>query len=304
MSVLYLDDGTLVGPRATLAAVLADLNSEATKILGLELNMKKCEVWWPSGDQTFAEFPRTVERAHGAWRVRAQEDTRSLDEIWEWVPKPRLPDGVDILKIPVGSDEYVAQRLRAKVADMERIMNKLGLIEDAQVEFTMLRACLGACRVLYLLRGAPPGPLVLEVLREADGHMRKTLERLLGHSVPDPAWAQAGLRVSEGGLGLRHALDVAYPAYLGSVMSSSALVAKLLGKEEVPCQVCATLLLNMPHSWKGTLLLQLNHGSNCCRMAPLQRNSVSFAQLDPSRCSKRPVIRPRGSACVLTHRAH
>ena len=140
---------------------------------------------------------------------------------------------MDILKIPVGSDEYVAQRLKTKVADMERIMNKLDLIEDAQVEFTMLRACLGACRVLYLLRGAPPGPLVLEVLREADGHMRKTLERLLGCSVPDPAWTQAGLRVSEGGLGLRHALDVAYPAYLGSVMSSSALVAKLLGREEV-----------------------------------------------------------------------
>ena len=133
----------------------------------------------------------------------------------------------------MGPDAYVARRLQEKVADMERIVNKLGLIEDAQVEFTMLRACLGACRVLYCLRGAPPGPLVLDVLREADGHMRKTLERLLGHSLPDRAWTQAGLRVSEGGLGLRHALDVAYPAYLGSVMSSSALVAKLLGKEEV-----------------------------------------------------------------------
>ena len=123
MSAWYLDDGTLVGTRATLTAVLKELNSEATKALVLELNMQKCEIWWPTGDQTFAEFPGNVKR----------------------IP----PEGVDILKIPVGPDAYVARRLQEKVADMERIVNKLGLIEDAQVEFTMLRACLGACRVLY-----------------------------------------------------------------------------------------------------------------------------------------------------------
>ena len=47
MSAWYLDDGTLVGTRATLAAVLEELNGEDTKRLGLELNMKKTEVWWP-----------------------------------------------------------------------------------------------------------------------------------------------------------------------------------------------------------------------------------------------------------------
>ena len=88
---------------------LEEFNNEATKALGLELNMKKCEIWWPSGNQTFAEFSGNVKR----------------------IP----PEGVDILKIPVGPDAYVARRLQEKVADMERIVNKLGLIEDAQVEF-------------------------------------------------------------------------------------------------------------------------------------------------------------------------
>ena len=78
----------------------------------------------------------------------------------------------------------------------------------------------------------PPSPEVEKVLTAADKNMHASLERLVKCSVPESAWCQAGLRISEGGLGLRHACDLAHPAYMGSVLSTAGLVARLLKRPE------------------------------------------------------------------------
>ena len=54
-----VDDGTLVGTRQSLIAVLDYLHRSEVLDLGLKLNLRKCEVWWPSGDQTFAFHARS-----------------------------------------------------------------------------------------------------------------------------------------------------------------------------------------------------------------------------------------------------
>lgn len=205
LNAWYLDDGTLVGQRAVLAAVLLELDSPWVKALGLELNMSKCEVWWPTGDQSFPEFPSAVKRM------------------------PCM--GVDILKIPVGTDEYVATRLADVLEEGQRVLDKLPLIGDAQVEFTLLRSCLGACKFMFRLRGAPLGEHSLEVVRQADSKLRRAFELVLDAQVPSAAWAQAGFRTSEGGMGLRHMEDVARPAYLAAVLSAAPLVVRLLQRE-------------------------------------------------------------------------
>ena len=56
---------------------------------------------------------------------------------------------------------------------------------------------------------------------------------MLGRSVGDEAWCQAGLRTLKGGLGIRHSEDVSHTAFLGSVLDSAPLVLKLLGREAV-----------------------------------------------------------------------
>jgi len=55
----YLDDGTLVGSRTAVAKLLSTHGPS----FGLSLYLKKCEVFWPSGDQSFPSFPQEVSRS-------------------------------------------------------------------------------------------------------------------------------------------------------------------------------------------------------------------------------------------------
>ena len=60
--------------------------------------------------------------------------------------------GTEILKIPVGTDLFVADRLQRRVGKMKAITDELENIEDLHVEFTLLQACLGSTRLAYSLR--------------------------------------------------------------------------------------------------------------------------------------------------------
>ena len=61
MNLWYLDDGSFVGQRSTIASMLEMVRSKGPSY-GLQLNMSKCEVFWSTGDPTFPEFPPTIER--------------------------------------------------------------------------------------------------------------------------------------------------------------------------------------------------------------------------------------------------
>ena len=57
----HLDDGTLIGPWSSLTTLLT-LFSQDGPAFGLHLNLAKCEIFWPSGDSIFPEFPVAVRR--------------------------------------------------------------------------------------------------------------------------------------------------------------------------------------------------------------------------------------------------
>ena len=196
LSAWYLDDGTVIGNRDTLGELVHFLGSDEVRSIGMQINMSKCEVWWPTGNVLVPELPLAVVRA------------------------PAM--GTEVLKIPIGSDNFIAERLLQRVTKMGAIVDKLDKLEDAHVEFTLLRACLGSTKLAYALRGVPPSNDVLKVCAQADDITRLALERILCDSVGDKAWEQAGFSTSSGGLGLRHAEDMAAPAFLGSVADTSA----------------------------------------------------------------------------------
>jgi len=206
LHVWYLDDGTVIGCRQDLAQLLTFLGGDDLKASGFDLNLGKCEVWWPSGDTTFLEFPQSIQR---------------------------MRDGIDILKIPIGSDDYIERRLRHRVEKIKAVTTQLSSLEDSHIEFTILRACLGSAKLAYALRGLAPSDRVLTVLRDADEVLRLAFEKIIGDSVSAAAWKQAGLRPSMGGLGLRHAEDIAAPAFLGSTVETSELSMRLLNKESL-----------------------------------------------------------------------
>ena len=57
----YLDDGILVGTPSALSSFL-DVLQHQSPFYGLYPNLSKCEVFWPSGDQSFVDFPPAVKR--------------------------------------------------------------------------------------------------------------------------------------------------------------------------------------------------------------------------------------------------
>ena len=57
----YLDDGTVVESRSAVADLLNLLATQGPSF-GLTINLKMCEVFWPSGDPSFPTFPKEVGR--------------------------------------------------------------------------------------------------------------------------------------------------------------------------------------------------------------------------------------------------
>ena len=57
----YLDDGILVGTPSALSSFFDVLQHQGPSY-GLHPNLSKCEVFWPSGDQSFVDFPPAVKR--------------------------------------------------------------------------------------------------------------------------------------------------------------------------------------------------------------------------------------------------
>ena len=70
-------------------------------------------------------------------------------------------------------------------------------------------------------------------MREADDAMRGAFERILGDSIDEVVWTQAGLSPSAGGLGLRHSEDMAVPAFVGSAIETAQLTLKLMSREAI-----------------------------------------------------------------------
>ena len=60
-AAVVLDDGTNIAPCHSAAAFLDQVVLHGPKYC-LLLNPKKCELYWPNGDDTFPEFPSDVKR--------------------------------------------------------------------------------------------------------------------------------------------------------------------------------------------------------------------------------------------------
>ena len=129
----YLDDGTFVGTRDAVASFVNSLVEKGPSF-GLKLNLKKCEVFWPSGDQTFPDCPSEIHR------VCAQTE------------------GAELLGSPVcGSIDFYNDFIARRVDSVLQNQSLLQDLNNPQVEIHLLRSCLGFCKINNLLRTVTPG---------------------------------------------------------------------------------------------------------------------------------------------------
>ena len=125
--------------------------------------MVKCEVFWPTGDQTFPEFPPEVQH------VAEQEE------------------GIELLGSPIyGNKEFFESAFQKRISKVINAQSHLMDIDDRQIVFQLLCSSLSLTKINHLLRTVPPGK-ALRQLSSFDQHLRLAFELLSHSSLSDVA---------------------------------------------------------------------------------------------------------------------
>lgn len=200
----YLDDGVVIGTHEELRTVIA-LIEEHGPPLGLHLSRSKSEIWWPAPNDT------------------------------EWLFYPEgiamvRDDGVKLLGSPIGSADFANRLLLKRIHKIDALFTEVRKLEEPQVQFCLLRSCVGFPKIAFSLRTCPPVHLT-ECLQLFDGMVYNSLASIIGADLDMQCWQQATLPLSLGGVGITSAPSKAIPAFLGSVAQSMKLQRRILKDE-------------------------------------------------------------------------
>ena len=203
LCVWYLDDGTIIGSVEDVHRVFLLIEQEGPA-LGLHLNVKKNEIWWPSRAGS-DPFPADVDRVDNA--------------------------GVKLLGAPIGTRDFTTDFVKKKLKALDDVCKALREVDNAQVEFGLFRGCLSYNKINHLLRTCPPD-LLQDALGKFDDHFQNIVAEILRvPCLPEDQWEQASLPVKFAGLGVNQTKVIAGSAYIGSCALTKDLVAALLGED-------------------------------------------------------------------------
>ncbi|KAK3252223.1 hypothetical protein CYMTET_38466 [Cymbomonas tetramitiformis] len=154
----YLDDIHILGPPDKVRAAY-DTIVPLLIAAGLELNVPKSTVFCPDG--ACPEFEDVV------------------DEAGTPMPGAVVPlPGVKVLGIPVGSDQWVADKCVEMALAAGAILPKLARLDDPQVQLLLLRFCAHP-RFMHLVPGVPPHLLAHGALAHDNG-IQECLQEVAG----------------------------------------------------------------------------------------------------------------------------
>jgi len=205
-NVWYLDDGTVADEPDRVVQSL-NLIRDRGREIGLHLNEDKCEV--------------------GVLGALGSAATEAAESILAAAPSIKVFGSCDavLLGAPI-SDEAISGVLGIKTKALATFARRLKCL-SAHSAFFLLRASVSIPRLIYFLRCAPTWRQ-WDSLKEYDAVLKTTMESILNCELSSEAWLQSSLPVQEGGLGVRHAVDMAVPCFLASIHSVLPLVDSLL----------------------------------------------------------------------------
>ena len=148
---------------------------------------------------------------------------------------PVTRGGFSLLGCPVGPATFCEDFVSQRVGKIKDCLSKLPVLEDSQIEMSLLRSCLALPKLSFSLRTCPPSHII-QATAAFDDTMHDALSELVGSPLTEWAWLKASLPSSRGGLNLRRASLHAPTAYVGSRAQTSALVAEIRGGAPVPLE--------------------------------------------------------------------
>jgi hypothetical protein len=199
----FLDDVTLIGPHEELRRAL-DILREAEPLTGLHLNLRKCELWWPT-------LPPGIEATYPA-TLEVHRTT-----------------GVELLGCPLGDSDFAEALVGKRVDKIRQCLTRLHQLQDPQVELALLRACMGMPKFNFSLRTCAPAH-IRRAIAAFDECIDESLARVLGGAgIPLAALSQIHLPAALGGMGIPSAASRAGPAFIASMIQTMDSQRALLG---------------------------------------------------------------------------
>ena len=198
LCLFYLDDGSLGGCKEEVLHDLELVEREGAE-LGLRLNHEKLEI------------------------IGSDNEARAA--VLSSLPGALVVDPGDavFLGSPVGNLPTISSVLRGKLRLLEIMGERLRHLR-AHDALLLLRHSFAIPKLLYCLRSSPC--FLSPVLQEYDELLKSIVGDIvnIGFGDNDPAWSQASLPVSFGGLGIRSAVQLAPSAFLASAAACSDLI--------------------------------------------------------------------------------
>ena len=231
----YLDDGYLAGPRATLNDLLPLLEAKA-KSIGLVLNRKKCGLM-----------------------VR---DTIPLpDHLFRDIPRINPDQAMAILGAPVGHpDACIAWVTTHVIEPFRTALGRLEGLGEPRAASLILRQCLSACKVAWVLRTADP-VIAVWTAQETSPLIRKAWATIVGTNIPDAHWRLTTLPIREGGAGIADPLEIVLAAQVSSWFAAASQPPSMACSAPPPGfkDIISSLAANAPNLGKPlTEALELN----------------------------------------------
>jgi hypothetical protein len=153
--------------------------------------------------------------------------------------------GIVLVGSPVGSDDFVKQRLIAKRTKVDVVLGMIADTDNAQIAMPLFRSCLSVVLFTSVFWSTPPEQ-TLPSAAMLDKQQLFWIDRLLPRLPPLTMvqLRQAALPMKDGGLGHTVLSDVVQPAYLGSRLDTVDAVAAVPRMRDAVAdmQDCSTLL--------------------------------------------------------------
>ena len=196
-TAFYLDDGTVTGSYVAVSAFVLRFEQEVAN-LGMTISTTKCELVPAAGHNTsvpgdmFAGFQRKVD---GDFKL---------------------------LGAPFGSQSFINAHTAKRVGKAAKLLEDIADYPDHQGALLLIRQCCSWCKVVYSSRVVPPS-LHMQALSSFSDMLKNALEHRLNYTLDEAQWAQAGLNIASGGIGLRDPCKHASAAYLASTSATREL---------------------------------------------------------------------------------
>ena len=204
LNIWYLDDGTIAGKPDDFLTAFNTIIQKAQD-LGLEVNFKKCEMSIIGTD---------VHDVKLDWHQRFNI----------------VSDGIQLMRTEheflLGSPLTSILCLNKKTVDLQNLSENLKSI-SMHSAYYLLRMSVTIPRLIFFLRGSPMWHNTAGLLRY-DDVLRNSIESILNISLTDRSWKESSLPIKYGGIGIRHASDIALPCFLSSMYNVSSLLDQLL----------------------------------------------------------------------------